>query len=227
MNHERFRLLLDDYLDGELAPAARKRVEAHLEACEECTAELASLTELTAAARGLPREILPPRDLWSAIEARLQERGPQAPRLPHGRMPWARPWMMAAAALLLVALSSAVTLALVRQQPAASAGAGAAATTPWRAPEGSALAAFEPTGAEFERTADELRQMLEIGRTMLLPETVATVEASLAVIDQAIEEAREALRTDPNNRALTLLLAGVYREKVELLQRALQFELRS
>ena len=37
--HER----LSAYLDGELAPAERARLAAHLEACAECTARLAEL----------------------------------------------------------------------------------------------------------------------------------------------------------------------------------------
>jgi anti-sigma factor RsiW len=226
MSHERIRPLLNDYLDGELAPATLARVEDHLGECDLCAAEVASLGALLDETQRLPREMLPPRDLWEGIEARLQERRTEVLRLPQRPSFTARPWMMAAAALLLVALSSAVTLMLVRG-PAAAPGVAVGPGGTGSAPAGTALAAFEPTEAEFVRTAAELRQALEGGRSVLLPETIEALESSLEVIDGAIAEARQALEADPNNRALTLLLAGVHREKVELLQRALHFDVRS
>ncbi len=39
--------LLDDYYDNELSPAARKRVEAHLDGCPSCRAELERLGGLS------------------------------------------------------------------------------------------------------------------------------------------------------------------------------------
>jgi anti-sigma factor RsiW len=226
MRHELIRPLLDDYLDDELSPAARQRVEDHLGECASCAGELASLISLIGEARELPREILPARELWEGIEARLQERRPAVLRLPMRSAPGARPWMMAAAALLLVALSSGVTLIMVRQQAPAPSGAMQVVAPP-RAPEGTALAAFEPAEAEFMRTAEELQQALEAGSAILDPETLAVIEASLAVIDQAIAEARAALEADPQNGMLALLLSRIHGQKVEVLQQALHHEARS
>jgi hypothetical protein len=46
------------------------------------------------------------------------------------------------------------------------------------------------------------------------------VEASLRVIDDAIDEARHALAADPANLDLLDLLAASYERKLELLRRA-------
>ena len=52
--HERERL--SAYLDGELAPAERAKVAAHLGACAECAARLAELAAVDEAAAALPAE---------------------------------------------------------------------------------------------------------------------------------------------------------------------------
>ena len=60
----------------------------------------------------LPRDIEPPRDLWPAIEARLE------PRAVRGGRRW--PWL-AAAGVLLVVGSSLITANLVRREAAVTA----------------------------------------------------------------------------------------------------------
>ena len=69
---DRYTDQLSAYLDGELDLALRRRLEAHLAACPECSALLADLRAITAAAPHYEgRE--PSNDLWSGIEARLGE----------------------------------------------------------------------------------------------------------------------------------------------------------
>ena len=61
---------------------------------------------------------------------------------------------------------------------------------------------------------------LEAQRPALAPETIATVEAALRVVDSAIAEGRAALARDPGNAMLAELLAVTYRQKVDVLRRA-------
>ena len=61
--------LLSDYLDGGLAPRTRARVEAHLEACPECTAYLAQLRTTIGALGRLREEDVPPRILERLVAA--------------------------------------------------------------------------------------------------------------------------------------------------------------
>lgn len=60
--------LLDDYYDNELAPAARRRVEAHLDDCPSCRAELERLDQLS----DLLSEVRVPDVLSSAEVFRAQ-----------------------------------------------------------------------------------------------------------------------------------------------------------
>src|SRR5262245_6369060 len=70
---------LSEYLDGELKPADRERLEGHLTSCATCTAALADLRLVVARARSL-EDAPPATDLWPAIEARLEPRTRAAAR---------------------------------------------------------------------------------------------------------------------------------------------------
>lgn len=171
---------------------------------------------------------------------------PFAPR----RRTWQPPrWaLQAAAAVMLVVGSSLATATLVRRPargpvavlPAAAAhapvrqvaqgtdvplpstnGARPAAARAAAQPM-TALAAFRPAEREYQRAVDELAQVLETRRADLAPETVATLERNLAIIDAAIAESRAALVKDPNSRELTQMLSSTYDAKVQLLRNAVQ-----
>jgi hypothetical protein len=86
-----------------------------------------------------------------------------------------------------------------------------------------ALAAFR----QSEGTVETLKDEYERRRSSLSPETVATIEKNLEIVDHAIAEARAALAKDPSNPDLPLLLSGVYRQKAELLQDAVALQTRS
>src|SRR5262245_61388701 len=62
-------------LDGDVVvtidPATKASVEAHLIDCAVCSDELKALQSVLADARALPRSVMPARDLFPAIEARL------------------------------------------------------------------------------------------------------------------------------------------------------------
>ncbi|MGC8782707.1 MAG: anti-sigma factor family protein, partial [Anaerolineae bacterium] len=50
---------LSAYLDGQVRPAERRRIEAHLAGCAACRRELASLRQTVALVRALPRVPVP------------------------------------------------------------------------------------------------------------------------------------------------------------------------
>jgi hypothetical protein len=81
-------------------------------------------------------------------------------------------------------------------------------------------AAMRAIEADYAGTATELADALALQRPKLSPATVAKVEASLRVIDDAIAEARRALAQDPANRTLLDIFSANYQQKLELLRRA-------
>ena len=70
-NCERMDEQLNDFVDGLLSDTAARDVTAHLETCAACSDALSSLRALKAEAAALPDSLQPGRDLWPAIERKL------------------------------------------------------------------------------------------------------------------------------------------------------------
>jgi anti-sigma factor RsiW len=73
MSQEHLGEALSAYLDDELAPAARREAQSHLDRCHYCRAELAEVADARAAVRSLPihpRPVAPWPELLSPIGGR-------------------------------------------------------------------------------------------------------------------------------------------------------------
>jgi hypothetical protein len=205
MTCEEVRARLDDWVEGKLDETEAESVAAHVAACDACRAEARSLKALLAAAADLPRDVRPPRELWTGIDARLAD-PPATPLVDAQATPLAarRParraglpgWALVAAALALVVVTAAVTSILTRN------------------PEAIAL---KPVRAG-EAASRELLAGLEAQE--LSPETMEIVRRNLEVIDAAIAELQAALEDDPGNGELTRMLLATYQRKIELLEQA-------
>ena len=134
---------------------------------------------------------------------------------------------LALAASLLMAVTAGVSyLAMQRSVP----GTVAQSVAPQEAPiQAMAEPSVTPPGAvqranfadpQFDRAVADLERMLREQRDRLDPRTVLVLERNLAVIDDAIRQAREALDADPANTFLNSHLADARRRKIELLRRA-------
>jgi CHASE3 domain sensor protein len=88
-------------------------------------------------------------------------------------------------------------------------------------------AGFRATEGQYNRAIEELVQAVDAQRSRLNPETVRTVDRSLAVIDSAIAEARDALVADPGNVTLIDLLSATYQRKLDLLRRTSELSSRT
>lgn len=194
-------------------------LRAHLAGCAGCRQAQQVLVDAGAAARALPREIAPGRDLWPGIAARL------APREASHVVPFRprqlafSPAALAAAAALLVALTATFTALLLRPADPVR---GADAATPTAvarpvslSPESSVAAAEE----EYVKAQAALLDRIHASAEQLGPETVATVEANVRVIDAALAEIRTALGRAPGNPTLIRMLTSTHRKKLDALQR--------
>jgi predicted anti-sigma-YlaC factor YlaD len=100
MTCAQFNEHLDGYLDDTLAPATRRKCEAHLEQCRDCRNAIISLQALRAKTAGLPRAIAPARDLWPSVLTQLEEETDNSPaRLSTFRQWWPRTALAAAACI--------------------------------------------------------------------------------------------------------------------------------
>ena len=205
--HDEWNDRLSEYIDGELEPAARGALEAHLAGCEECRADLASLGAVVTRAQALT-DAAPSSNLWPGIAERIGSRPARRSSLATRRFAFTLPQLVAASLALIVASGGMVWLARM-----------GGPTTDFPAVLGEVRPAnFGDTA--FDEAVADLQETLDAGRGRLDPETIRVLETNLEAIDRAIAQCREALLADPSSVYLNTYLAETRRRKLELLRRA-------
>ena len=225
---------MNEAIDGALSAREVSELEKHLTACAACRNEHARLAEAVQGVRSLPRAADPPHAVWNAIAARIdgaQQASvsePKVLRLPTaaqetgaeraddvGRRRFLLSVHQLAAAAILVALVSAATMwVALGDTPVAT------ATRDQGVPGGAAARAVSLDDGRYAEAVDELEQVLEEGRAVLAPETLAMIEESLRTVEAAIAEVEIALAEDPNSDLLMRMLSSQQSTKLSVLQRA-------
>ena len=221
---------LSESLDGDLTPAERAELDAHLAGCSECTQTLAELRAVTVQATRLETPESVP-DLWPGIAARIGADDAPVELGARTRQAWRdRLWtftlpQLAAAGFLLALLSGATVWMALNSRPSPT--PDGSRTTLAARPH---LVSPTTTGAtvvvagydsqRYDAAIAELEQVLAQHRAELDSSTVRIIEPNLAVIDQATDQARRALAADPANPYLNGHLAEQMRRKVDLLRQA-------
>ncbi len=223
---------LSEYLDGDLEAADHAALETHLAECADCRETLDDLIELVALA-GQLEDREPEHDLWPAIRDRVRNTGslgvapsPDRHRAPR-RVSFSLPQLAAACiACTLLAGGTVWFLGAPRERPlAVTDQAPVLVTPPAVVPESAPIgAAATPriastlAATQYDSAIADLERILAEGRDQLAPVTIAILEKNLAIIDQAIDEARSAVAADPANLYLTNYLADTMKRKLELLR---------
>jgi len=234
-DHREFTDKLSDYLDGELPAVERVAIEAHLAGCTQCAAVLADLERVVARAQALePRP--PQADLWAAVAAHIdrQSAGTIVAFAPRRRISFTLP-QFAAAAAVLIAVSGGIAWQTAEQMAGrsieASRAANGDASSVAEASAGRTSDAADPidnvqmatvsvSDPQYDAAVADLEKAVKQGRGRLDAKTIAIVEHNLQIIDQAIEQARQALAGDPANSYLSSHLFEARRRKLDLLRRA-------
>lgn len=245
--HQEWTDQLSDYLDGELPADEQAAVEAHLRSCAACAAVLNDLKRVVARAGTL--DARPPHaDLWAGIAARIDGGAAPARVVPFAarepkRVAFTLPQLAAAAALLMAVSGGIAWEASQRASRPDGLRAERSAAVPADSPAGGAQprpsSADEPASgggsgaadfarveqvsmadAQYDAAVADLEKALKAGRGRLDASTISIVEHNLQIIDQAINQAREALAGDPANSYLSSHLVEARRRKLDLLRRA-------
>jgi len=209
---------LSEYLDGDLPPAERIALEAHLSDCAVCRETLTELRRVVTRAHALADRPVP-TDLWAGVASRIGAPGTPVVALSEWRgrrtLSLSVPQLAAAAVLLLAV--GAGTSALVLRAPDRLAPAAVATAPSMRAiPAGLS----DKAERSYDSAVRDLETALDAGRSRLSPKTVTVLERNLARIDAAITDARSALKADPANAYLNAHLASAMQQKLQLLQQA-------
>jgi len=143
----------------------------------------------------LPKDVVPPGNLWPGIAARLPARTRRAP-----------PMAMAAA------IASFFTWAVLESR-----------TVPVVVQTSAATSSFEePRDPKYVLARDAVEKTFHERLGLLAPETRAKIEASLAVIKKAHEDIRKALAADPQSPVLEQLWESTGQDEFDLYDRVVQ-----
>lgn len=199
---------LSEYLDGDLTPAERTALEAHLAACGACRRTLEELRRVVARAQALD-DRPPVADLWPGIAEYIGVVSLAARRA--RRLSFTVPQLAAAAVVLAFLSGGSAWLALRDHQSLPP----TAPSTPVMTSGGMSL-----LDARTAASVAALEQTLARNRDRLDTATVRVIEKNLGIIDRAIRDAQSALAADPANPYLNQHLAQETRRKLELLRQA-------
>ena len=215
---------LSDYLDDEdLSASEHAAIEAHVATCSECRATLDELRDVAVRARSLA-DTPPAANLWPGISERLTPHASVVVpfvKSESRRFSFTMPQLVAAGLALMVLSGGLVWVARLGDPRASLPAAGAQvqldAPEPDPAPTPSRVRLGD---ADYDQAVSDLEKALDAGRSRLDPETVSILEENLRTIDQAIDQARKALRNDPANAYLNSHFAASRNRKLALLRRA-------
>jgi hypothetical protein len=218
-----YRDAIAEFVDGALDPASQRELERHVDGCPACRALVADLKTIQAAAFTLDRLELPPH-LLPALRARLADEPRPSARERLLAFPVSRAarlaWLAAAAALLVI--TTAGILSLTRPaQPHADLAVADPAAAP-ADPVASVQAELQLATEHYERAIQQLEEIARGDDSTLDPQVAAVFQKNLQVIDQAIDESRSALQTQPASATVQEGLFDALRSKVALLQQTVE-----
>ena len=161
---------------------------------------------LEAALASLPREIVPARDLWPAVERSSGET--VVPVRGERRWPLA---LAASLALCVVAGALSWPLWHSPKEPPAGAQSSPASSAPTIA------ATYQlPQDADYLAARAALERTFAERLALLAPKTRQRVQLDLEVIRKANADIREALRSDPASPLLLQLLRNTWQQEINL-----------
>jgi len=174
--------------------------------------------DVLAKAIGQWREELPSHDLWPGVQAKLEPRTVIATRTFTFTLS-----QLAVAASFLIAVVAGVTWLATNRPPVTGGGPTQEVIQAEGEPAGVPSGQIVPANfadAQFNAAVSDLERILREERGRLDPRTVLILERNLKAIDDAINEARMALDSDPANPFLNSHLADARRRKLDLLRHA-------
>jgi anti-sigma factor RsiW len=236
---------LSELVDGTLPRDRRSLVESHLDSCADCRAIADDIRRIRQQARALPK-MTPPAALWDKVRADFQAAHrhagapsdevdrplhPERPARPAdvqrkdtarilGFIPRSRTSLvagLAAAAALVLATSATVYYATRPAAPGPHTEPTAAHPGPVETVQ-SIEAELELAEQHYSRAIAGLEKVAQDGQGVLDEQTAAVLAKNNAILDQAINDSRAALKTQPSSEVARASLFEALQRKVALLR---------
>jgi len=186
---------LSAYIDHDLSAAEAAAVAQHVHACVSCRLAIEDLRSVKSALADENDAGITPREGWSALREDI------AAITRRTRLIW---WSAAAAAAVMISSTGAVLA--------------------HRASKNDVASVNVPTlSASITSASAELERDTRAHGTLVATPIKTAMDASLAVVDAAINDARTALVRDPRDPFLIDYLDGLQRKRIQVLR---EFSLR-
>jgi anti-sigma factor RsiW len=215
--------LINGYVEDALDPSGRAEVDRHLETCDACRQLAADLSDIRRVAATLDQRE-PPSRAWPRLERAIRlELQPGVPdrgeHLSTNTTRWKVAAVWATAAVLLVATAVGLRYGWSIRRTTDSHVAAVDAGTGDAAMSAQAIEAeLRAAESHYDRAIKGLEQIANAEQGALDPNTAATLQKNLAVIDQAISESRAAVRAQPTSEPAVNSLMENFKTKLALLQ---------
>jgi anti-sigma factor RsiW len=224
-----YRQWIQELTDGSLGAIRKAELERHLEECADCRMVARDVQAIHDAAASL-EPLVPPDRVWLQVAGRLQQEGRVS--LPPARpaAPARHAALLAIAATLVLAVGASIVFLLLElrsNRPSQPTITSSAAPQPGGGTSDDAVQSVESefrlAEQHYQNAIAKLEQAARLDQAAdqnaaIDPQTAATLQKSLEVIDQAIAESRSALRSEPQSMAALNSLFDALRRKVGLLQ---------
>ena len=178
---------------------------AHLAGCSSCQNFIADLTAIVATAHLLPAEVEPPRRVWTALRAQLEEEG--VIRTAGQHYSWwprfsefFRPRVLATSAIALLIIAAAA-LQLQRS-----------ATTPTEARN-----AYDSLYQDTSLTLSNDEARLPAMQLASISGVDASLRQNLDIVDKFIVDCEQRAKEQPQDDLTREYLNGAYQQKAELI----------
>jgi anti-sigma factor RsiW len=214
MDCSAYREAIAERVDDTLDDSRRAALDRHLERCPACSALVSDLARIKTRASSLG-PIEPPPSIRARLTAQVE-----AARAGERRA--SRRMRLVALAASLV-LAAGVGTLLLRNWSSGTAPQAVTDESRERTEDTTGLVQsieeeLRLAAEHYERAITGLEQAASADQQSLDPVIAATLQKNLGVIDQAIEESRAALKSQPTSQPARESLFDAFRNKVALLQ---------
>jgi anti-sigma-K factor RskA len=226
MGCSKYQEMISDYIDGILSPGEQTIIEQHLESCEDCRALRDDMLQLVHFSRHLPLHT-PSGAVWNRIQTQVSAERPRGLRARLGA------WMarletryfsfslpQLATGVVVLALVTTISFLLVRNGYDRE---GAIASQPAPGPSVGTIPLSSPDFRKEEEYISRLEESVEQRKPSWSPELLLTFERNLSHVDESLNECRQQLSSNPEDKVSRELMSGAYAEKKRLLERFQRF----
>jgi anti-sigma factor RsiW len=193
---------LSAFVDGDLEASDQSAIAAHVAGCANCAGIVRDFGALRRAAGSLGA-IEPPSRVFTALSDRLPDR------------PGSRQWLRLAAAIAVVAAGAYGVVRFDRHAATLAPAAGNAAAPVTVEANGESWGTMV---THYETAIAELEGVTKREGHSLDPALAAALQTNLKQVDDAIDQSRAAVSTDPASEAARDSLSDSLRRKVTVLE---------